>query len=292
MTALASVTYFVVVKRFFMDSSDLLNSGPGSYGFAYYYADLIPNGNGAQGPRRLAADQSRASSSGASSRRPKFEYARRCSCLSPSLPLAARPARTMLVYGAIFCLLASKPAVYSIAFQYSSVVLPLAFAVAIIALEQVPRWRVVVALGLDATKVRRSLFAFALTASALVSWKLGALRPRSRLLRGLRSHRPRPRRGRERAVRVGARRRSPRSLPTRAWPPRSASARSCRTGATPTTTRRRSRATTCSSTKWRSRVADAIARGQRVARGELELVARHQTLALYRAVKEPPAAQK
>jgi uncharacterized membrane protein len=176
MTALVSVTYFVVVKRFFMDSSDLLNSGPGSYGFAYYYADLIPNDNGGKGlaislltnPGFVLCNVLV---------KPKLEFVAALLVPLALLPLAARPARTMLVYGAIFCLLASKPAVYSIAFQYSSLVLPLAFAAAIIALEQVPRWRLVVAHGLDAARVRRALFVFALTASALVSWKLGAFDP-------------------------------------------------------------------------------------------------------------------
>jgi uncharacterized membrane protein len=176
LTALACLAYFVVVKRFFMDSPDLLNSGPGSYGFSYYYADLIPNGNGGKG---LAV--SLLTNPGFVLRnvlsRPKFEFAAALLLPLALLPLAARPARVMLAYGAIFCLLASKPAVYSIAFQYSTVALPLAFAAAVIALEQVPRWRLVVAQGLDAPRLQRALLAFALTASALVSWKLGAFDP-------------------------------------------------------------------------------------------------------------------
>jgi hypothetical protein len=48
-TILISITYFVVVKRFFMTSIDPLNGGPDSYGFAYYYEDLIPNKNGVGG---------------------------------------------------------------------------------------------------------------------------------------------------------------------------------------------------------------------------------------------------
>jgi uncharacterized membrane protein len=175
-TILASATYFVVVKRCFMDSPDLLNSGPASYGFAYYYADLIPNGNGAKG---IAV--SLLTNPGFVLRnvlvRPKLEFAAELLLPLGLLPLAARPARTMLIYGAIFCLLASKPAVYSIAFQYSTVILPLAFVAAVIALEQLPDWRIVAAHGLDAARLRRALIALSLTASALVSWKLGALDP-------------------------------------------------------------------------------------------------------------------
>ena len=137
---------------------------------------LIPNGNGAGG---LAV--SLLTNPGFVLRnvlvRPKLEFAAALLVPLGLLPLLARPARTMLVYGALFCLLASKPAVYSISFQYSTVILPLAFAAAVLALEQLPGWRVVVTLGLDPSKLRRALLTFALAASALISWKLGALDP-------------------------------------------------------------------------------------------------------------------
>ena len=57
--------------------------------------------------------------------RPKFEYV--ATLLVPLGAPAARraPGADDVVYGAIFCLLASKPAVYSIAFQYSTLFLPL-----------------------------------------------------------------------------------------------------------------------------------------------------------------------
>ena len=100
LTMLACVAYFFVVKRFFMDSSDLLNSGPGTYGFSYYYADLIPNGNGGKG---LAV--SLLTNPGFVLRnvlvRPKLEFVAALLVPLALLPLAARPARTMLVYGAI-----------------------------------------------------------------------------------------------------------------------------------------------------------------------------------------------
>ena len=175
-TGLACATYFIVVKRCFMDSPDLLNSGPASYGFAYYYADLIPNGDGAKGiVVSLLTNPGFVLRNVLS--RPKVEFAAALLLPLGMLPLAARPARTMLVYGAIFCLLASKPAVYSIAFQYSTVLLPLAFVAAVIALEQIPEWRIVAAHGLDAARLRRAMIALSLTASALVSWKLGAMDP-------------------------------------------------------------------------------------------------------------------
>jgi uncharacterized membrane protein len=289
-TAAVCVAYFAFVKRFCMDSSDLLNSGPGSYGFAYYYADLIPNGNGARGlveslltnpafvVRNVLTEA-------------KFDYAAALLVPLALLPLAARPARTMLAYGAIFCLLASKPAVYSIAFQYSSVILPLAFPVAIIALEQVPRWRVVTAFGLDATKVRRALLAFALTASALVSWKLGALDAKHVFFAGFEPI---------------AHDLNDAAAEQYAWvqeavasiPPDASVAATQRLG--PFVSNRRDAYDYTTSRPYDYLFIDeadlsyveGYARAQRVTRGELELLGRHQTLALYRTVKAPPAEPK
>ncbi len=288
-TALVCLTYFVVVKRFFMDSPDLLNSGPGSYGFAYYYADLIPNGNGAKGiVVSLVTDPGFVLRNVLS--KAKIEYAATLLVPLALLPLMARPARAMLVYGAIFCLLASRPAVYSIAFQYSSVVLPLAFAAAILALEQVPRWRVVVALGIDAARVRHALFAFALTASAIVSWKLGALDRDHVFFAGF--------------VPV-AHDLDDAANEEYAWlqetiatiAPDASVAASQHLG--PLVSNRRD-AYDYPTSKPSDYVlvddvelplSDAYTRAQRVTRGELEVVARHQTVTLYRAVKEAPASR-
>ena len=289
MTALVSVTYFVVVKRFFMDSSDLLNSGPGSYGFAYYYADLIPNDNGGKGlavslltnPGFVLCNVLV---------KPKLEFVAALLVPLALLPLAARPARTMLVYGAIFCLLASKPAVYSIAFQYSSLVLPLAFAAAIIALEQVPRWRLVVAHGLDAARVRRALFVFALTASALVSWKLGAFDPDHVFYAGFTPiARELDEAEREQYAWVRA--------AIAAIPPGASVAATQRLG--PFVSNRRDAYDYPSAKpsdylfvdEWEMGVIDTITRGQRVAHGELEVVSRHQSLVLYRSASGTSAAK-
>ncbi len=288
MTALCCLAYFAVVKRYFMDSSDLLNSGPGSYGFAYYYADLIPNGNGARGIALTLL-----TNPGFVLRniltRPKFEYAATLLVPLGFLPLAARPARTMLIYGAIFCLLASKPAVYSIAFQYSTLFLPLAFAVAVIALEQVPDWRIVVAHGLDAAKLRRALLAFALTASALVSWKLGALDPRHVFYAGFTpiAHELDPA-AREQYEWVGA--------AAAQIPPDASVVSTQRLG--PFVSSRREaydypspkRSDYLFLDEGEIPQGEAIAHAREVARGELELVTRHRMLALYRRTTGPNGA--
>jgi hypothetical protein len=66
---------------------------------------------------------------------------------------------------------------FSIGFQYSCTLLPLAFPVAAIGLEQLGRSRIVASYALDPARLRRAALAFAIVASALVSWKLGAVDP-------------------------------------------------------------------------------------------------------------------
>jgi len=175
-TVLVSLVYFTIVKRFFMDSPDLLNSGPSSYGYGYYYAELIPNGNGVAG-LALSLITNPAFVLKNALTEPKVVFVAVLLLPLGLLPLAARPGRVLLVYGLAFCMLATKPAVYSISFQYSCVLLPLAFPAAAMALDEVGRWRLVARQSLDPARLRRALLAFALVASALVSWKLGALDP-------------------------------------------------------------------------------------------------------------------
>jgi uncharacterized membrane protein len=286
-TALVCVAYFVVVKRYFMDSPDLLNSGPASYGFAYYYADLIPNGDGAKGIavsvltnpgfvlRNVLA-------------RPKLEFIAGLLLPLALLPLAARPGRTMLLYGAIFCLLASKPAVYSNAFQYSTIVLPLAFVAAVMALEQVPSWRLVVANGLEGATLQRALLAFALTASALVSWKLGAIDRGNVFYAGFTpiAH----------VLDDDARARYEWiSAATAQIPPDASVVATQRLG--PFVSNRRDAYDYPTSKpadylfidEGELPAIDSVVRTQRVARGEIEVVARRQTLVLYRLATGPSA---
>lgn len=186
MTALAGLVYFTVVKRRFMDSPDLFNTGQGSYGFSYYYADLIPSGNGVAGmATSLLTNPAFVLKTVLAA--PKVEYVAILLLPLAGLPLLARTARVTLAYGLAFCLLASKPAVYSIGFQYSCVLLPLAFPVAAIALRQAAAWPIVTAqtsggvapfrFALDPARLRRALLAFMLVASALCSWRLGAVDP-------------------------------------------------------------------------------------------------------------------
>ncbi len=81
----------------------------------------------------------------------------------------------MLFYGLFFCLLASRPAVYSTHFQYSCIIIPVAFALTPEALGQIADGRFVRWAGLDGGRFRRALLTAAFVTSLLTSWKFGGV---------------------------------------------------------------------------------------------------------------------
>jgi uncharacterized membrane protein len=174
LTILTSLVYFAVVKRFFMTSADIFMSGKDSYSFAYYYEDLIPNHNGIGGMlislvtnpvfvlRTILAEA-------------KLQYLFTLFVPVLFLPFLARPGRVMMLYGLLFCLLASRGAVYSPHFQYSSTLLPILFALTPDALRQIEDGRVANRFGLDGPRLSRALTPALFAASLLVSWKFGGV---------------------------------------------------------------------------------------------------------------------
>ena len=173
-TILICLVYFAIVKRFFMTSSDIFNSGKDSVSFAYYYEDLIPNHNGAKGflislvtnpifVLKTALAEA------------KILYLVTLFLPLCFLPVFARTGRLLLAYGLFFCLLATRTAVFSVHFQYSSLLIPIVFALTPIALRQIEDGPLVRAAGLDGARYWRALLAAGFAASLLVSWKFGGI---------------------------------------------------------------------------------------------------------------------
>ncbi len=173
-TIVVCLAYFIVVKRVFMNSSDILNTGKESYSFAYYYEDLIPNHNGMKGFLLSLVTNP------VFALKTAFAEAKVLYLLTLFLPLSflpffARPGRLMLGYGLFFCLLATRGAVFSVHFQYSSLLIPVAFALTPVALQQIGDGPFVRMTGLDGPRYWRGVLAAAFVASLLVSWKFGAV---------------------------------------------------------------------------------------------------------------------
>ena len=173
-TIFVSMTYLAIVKRFFMSSGDLLNTGKDSFSFAYYYSELIPNKNGVVG-LVLSAVTNPVYVLKVVFAEPKVMYLLTLFVPLLFLPFLARSRRVMLGYGLLFTLLATRSAVFSPAFQYSSTILPFAFALTPAALAQIADSRLVGQMGLDSRRYARALLVGALAASLLVSWKFGGI---------------------------------------------------------------------------------------------------------------------
>ncbi len=173
-TMVASLLYFVVAKRFFMTSPGIFMVGKDSYSYAFYYEGLIPNGDGVRGLVTSVLTNP------VFVLRTVFSEAKVLYVLTLFVPLlflpfAARPGRLMLLYGLLFCLLASNPIVYSPYFQYSSLILPIAFALVPLALRRIETGGTAARFRLDGGRLSRSLLLGAFVASLLASWKLGGI---------------------------------------------------------------------------------------------------------------------
>ncbi|MGB8331170.1 MAG: DUF2079 domain-containing protein [Polyangiales bacterium] len=167
-TISASLIYFVVVKAVFMSSIGVFNQGAGSYGFSFYYEEMIPNKLGEldflitllTNPAFIVAHVAKEA---------KIQYLLVVFGPLLFLPVWAGRARVMLIYGFVFILLASRTAVFSAHFQYSAVLLPVAIALAPIGLRRLQEARP------RDTGLTAAVMGCVLVASLLVSWKHGAL---------------------------------------------------------------------------------------------------------------------
>jgi uncharacterized membrane protein len=168
-----SIVYFIVVKRFIMYSPDVLNAGDESYGFAYYFSDLIPAGKGATELVLSILTNPWFALKHAFANEKKVLFLLQLFVPLALVPLYARSARIALGYGLFLCLAASREAVFTIHFQYACLIFPAAFAMTPLALDRVRDNAA--RFGLDGQRLVRAALAFMLAATVLLSWKFGAI---------------------------------------------------------------------------------------------------------------------
>jgi len=172
-TVLISLIYFAIVKLFFMTSADIFMDGKEAYSFAYYYDDLIPQRKG------FTELLSSVWANPVFVLQHVLEEKKILFLVTIFLPLfflpfAAKRRRFMLVYGLLFILLASRPAVFSTHFQYTSVLLPLALVLVPDAMLRV-RDGVHRLFDVDGARLVRAMAVGMVFASLLISWKHGAV---------------------------------------------------------------------------------------------------------------------
>jgi uncharacterized membrane protein len=174
LTLAISLGYWLLVKLLVAPSAQFFNGGARSYGYDFYYQELIPNNRGlldllaslVTNPAFVVAHVLT---------EPKLRFVLLLFAPLLFLPLAAKPGRLMLGFGALACLLSSDPAMSSVHFYYASLIFPVAFALAPEGLAQITKRPLIAAMGLDARRLARALLAVCLVTSALISWKFGAI---------------------------------------------------------------------------------------------------------------------
>jgi uncharacterized membrane protein len=172
-TILLSAVYFVGVKGALMGRVDPLNTAKGAAGgYAYFYEALIPAGH------------STAALLGTLITDPLFVLGHiftddkvdfMAALLGPllALPLLGR-GKLMLAYGCALTLLASRPFLFSIHFQYTSLLIPFLFVLTADGLGRIRRGEVTFG-KLTGERLARALAFGVMISTVLASWKLGGL---------------------------------------------------------------------------------------------------------------------
>jgi uncharacterized membrane protein len=175
LTILVSISYFAVVRKWVMPTDDFLNQGAASYGFAYYFSDFTPNKQGIKELVLTVFTNPTYALSHAFTNEKKILFLLLLLVPFGFLPLFAKRARIMLFYGLFFCLAATREPVFTIHFQYSCLVFPIAFAITPAAIERLTAGDAAARIGLDRRRLVRALSIFMIAATALLSWKFGAI---------------------------------------------------------------------------------------------------------------------
>ncbi len=173
LSIIISLVYFVLAKGVFMGAPEDALEGTQTYTFAFYYSDLIPNDAGlGELIQSLLTNPTYVVQMMLVEDKAQFLLL----VFAPLgfLPLLAGKSRLAMVYGLVFCLLATREAVYSIYFQYVCLLCSVAFPLAGEGLQRLTgfaqrTW------GLRAARFRRAAISAVWLTSALVCFKWGGI---------------------------------------------------------------------------------------------------------------------
>jgi uncharacterized membrane protein len=159
-----------------MAESSVFMSGTGdSYGYGYYFEQMIPHKGGGAKELLLSLVTNPVFSLRVVLEQAKLFYLGLILLPCCFLPLFARRGWQLLGYGLAFCLLSSVPGPRTIYTQYSSVLLPFVLVLTPYGLARLSGSGWVAALGLEPSRVRRALLVSVAITASLASWKFGAL---------------------------------------------------------------------------------------------------------------------
>ncbi len=183
----SALLWLIVVKGFIMTRSDLLmaadsipSSGGSSTGrakpsgYTQFYAELLPKGGNTRALiATLVGKPVRVLNT--ILKEEKIIYFVQILLPLSCLPLFAPTRRLLLLYGFAFTLLASRPHLHSLHFQYSSVLVPFVFPLSAAVLGSLRRHSTGAWLPVDRRRLYVALLGSTLTLTTICSWKFGAI---------------------------------------------------------------------------------------------------------------------
>jgi uncharacterized membrane protein len=183
-TILVALAYLAVVKLYIMPDPGLLMNSKDSMSYIYFYEDMIPHPE--EGLRGLVITFF---TNPGFVLKVLFMEAKIFFFLALLVPLlflpaVAGPKRVVMLYGLVFLGLASRKHVFSLHFQYSSVLFPVLLMSMPDAIDRASRSRVALAFGLRQRRVVWTLAWTALVATLLTSFKFGGMIPNDHFYAG------------------------------------------------------------------------------------------------------------
>ncbi|KIG19190.1 hypothetical protein DB30_04655 [Enhygromyxa salina] len=176
LTILASIAYLGVVKLAMMpDAGLLMESTDHSYGYSTYFGYLIPKGRSGVSELLASLISNPVFVLRSVMTEDKLLYLARCFGPLLVLPFFARPGRVLLVYGLGFCLLGTKPALFSLHFQYVTLHTPFAFVLVPLVLADPAQSPALARFAATQVQFARAGALGCAMMSVLVSWKYGGL---------------------------------------------------------------------------------------------------------------------
>jgi uncharacterized membrane protein len=173
-TMMVAVAYLVVVK---MKTNALLAGDKDGYSYSYYYEEMIPDADEGLPGLVVSTFSDPIAALSVLLKPGKLLYWGKVFLPLLFIPLFGRGKRVLYLYGVAFIGLVSREHVYSVHFQYSSVLLPFLMMGFPDGLQRVTSSAKIDRIGIDRVRLRRALLFGALACTLVISGKFGAIVP-------------------------------------------------------------------------------------------------------------------
>ncbi len=177
-TGIASIVVAVAYLMYIKSKTNALLAGDkDGYSYSYYYEEMIPDDDEGLPGLVVSTFADPIAAASVLLKPEKLLYWGKVFLPLLFIPVFGKGKRFLYLYGLAFIGLVSRKHVYSVHFQYSSVLLPFLLMGFPDGLKAVTSSRRLSALGIDLAVLRRSLLVGAMTTTIIISGKFGAIVP-------------------------------------------------------------------------------------------------------------------